>query len=1269
MGVVYQAWQVKLRRLVALKMVLAGPLAGEEEKNRFLVEIEAAARLHHPHIVQIHEVGELAGRPFFAMEYAEGGNLARRLAGTPLPAKQAAQLVELLARAMDYAHSRGIVHRDLTPGNILLAPAPTSKSNVYAREADLTTAPERPWTLDLGLWTPKITDFGLAKIVVGGGATQTKTGAVLGTPSYMSPEQATGRNSEIGPATDIYALGAILYEFLTGRPPFKAATSLDTVMQVVVEEPAAPTRLQPGIPRDIETICLKCLQKEQRKRYGTALDLAEDLERFQKGQPILARRISSAERLVRWGRRNPTIAALTAAVGLLLIVTAIGSSVAALWLRRERDDAVLAREDAVAAGRAMKEKLWQSLRDEARAAVLSRRRGQRFESLRAIREAAAVGRELALPSTDFDELRTLAVSALALPDVRPLREWEGIPPNTRGTACDAKLDRYARCDGEGNISVRQIADDREIAHMTAFRGENFLSMSPDGQFVAARYGDSCRAWRVDRNAPSVPIEEGHVLSVGFSSDNRLLVVRSDGSIRVRDLNGSGAPREIVKVPGASTGTAVAPSGDRFALSTGRGVEIRDLATGALLPLVAAKESVERGNTIAWHPSGDVIAFADRDLQVRVWDVRADRALAVLGGFTNAGIIPAFTAGGDLLVTSGWEGMLRFWDWRAGRQVLSTPGSFVVPPCYCERLLVYHTSTSAAVWQVDAAAEYRTLTVAPASKQHIDFWEAAIHPRGRVLSVAASVGVVLWDLDRGIELATMPEKCWNLATEPSGALVTNCRGILYRRPMTFEPEPAPRLRLGPAEKLSLRGPYYAGLDLSGDGRTLGLAVLAGASVQGSQGRVRHLPHWDCRSVAVSPDGRWVVSGSFSGSAARIWRADTGELVKELLPGVGIGHVRFSLAGTWLATAGAGLQLWRAGTWEEGPRIGISNVFAFSPDESLLAVEDGTGSIRLLNPATGREIARLTDPNQDPANFLLFTPDGRRLVAVSKVGRAVHVWDLAQLRDGLGELGLDWDAPSYPPAPSVTALAPIVVDAEGLRQPLPSELPPKDAIATYTLAIALSAYNPEAHFRRGIARAQLRDWRGALDDLATAIRLNPGQVRYHQIRSQVCQRLEKYDLLLDDLERLLVLEPGDSNVLNSLAWILATGPQRLRDPAKALAHAQAAVRLEPTNTLYVNTLGVTLYRLGRYSEAREILEKNADKQVKEFAAFDLFFLAMCNHSLGDGKKAQSEYERAVRSFQEHQAELSDPIGKKDLSAFRAEAEAVLNQPRPHSPLNQR
>src|SRR5665213_3615278 len=239
MGVVYKARQSKLNRLVALKMILAGEYAGEKELARFRTEAEAVARLQHPNIVQIFEVGEHDGHPYFSLEFVDGGSLAQKLDGTPLPPQQAARLVETLARAMHAAHQAGVVHRDLKPANVLL-------------------------TAD---GTPKITDFGLAK-KLDADAGQTQSGAIMGTPSYMAPEQAGGKSNEIGPAADTYAMGAILYECLTGRPPFKASTPLDTVLQVVSDEPAPPRKLQSKTPRDLETICLKCLQKAPSKRYA-----------------------------------------------------------------------------------------------------------------------------------------------------------------------------------------------------------------------------------------------------------------------------------------------------------------------------------------------------------------------------------------------------------------------------------------------------------------------------------------------------------------------------------------------------------------------------------------------------------------------------------------------------------------------------------------------------------------------------------------------------------------------------------------------------------------------------------------------------------------------------------------------------------------------------------------------------------------------------------------------------------------------------------------
>src|SRR5262245_30743190 len=304
MGVVYKARQTRLNRLVALKMILSGAYAGEAELARFRAEAEAVARLQHPNIVQVYEVGEQAGRPFFSLEFLGGGSFGRQLNGTPQPALQAATLVETLARAVHSAHQQGIVHRDLKPANVLLT--------------------------EEGV--PKITDFGLAKQLDRQHA-PTASGAILGTPSYAAPEQAAGKSKAIGPATDVYALGAILYECLTGRPPFRAETPLDTLMQVVADEPVPPRRLQPRVSRDLETICLKCLHKEPRKRYASALDLADDLGRFQRTEPISARPIGLGERSVKWVRRRPAVAAL---LGALVVLVAAGfAGMTALWLRAE----------------------------------------------------------------------------------------------------------------------------------------------------------------------------------------------------------------------------------------------------------------------------------------------------------------------------------------------------------------------------------------------------------------------------------------------------------------------------------------------------------------------------------------------------------------------------------------------------------------------------------------------------------------------------------------------------------------------------------------------------------------------------------------------------------------------------------------------------------------------------------------------------------------------------------------------------------------------
>jgi serine/threonine-protein kinase len=295
MGVVYQARQVRLQRPVALKMLLAGVHARPEERERFQREAEAVAALRHANIVPVYDVGEVDGRPYFTMELVEGGSLAQQIDGAPQPARPAAELVAALAGAIEAAHQRGIVHRDLKPSNILL-------------------------TAD---GTPKVTDFGLARRLHDAPGL-TLSGAALGTPSYMAPEQAGGRHGGIGPATDVYALGAILYEMLTGRPPFRAETAAATTLQVLHEDPVAPARLNPRVPRDLETICLKCLQKDPAKRYPTAEALAADLGRYLRGEPIAARPVGPLERLARWARRRPAVAGLSVALLAMTLLLIAG---------------------------------------------------------------------------------------------------------------------------------------------------------------------------------------------------------------------------------------------------------------------------------------------------------------------------------------------------------------------------------------------------------------------------------------------------------------------------------------------------------------------------------------------------------------------------------------------------------------------------------------------------------------------------------------------------------------------------------------------------------------------------------------------------------------------------------------------------------------------------------------------------------------------------------------------------------------------------------
>jgi tRNA A-37 threonylcarbamoyl transferase component Bud32 len=528
MGVVYKARHQQLKRPVALKMILTGSHAAAPLLARFRREAEAVARLQHPHIVQIYEIGEQDGLPYLCLELVEGRSLAQQLAGGPLPPRSAAQLLETVARAVHYAHQSGIIHRDLKPANILLA---------FSREPSARADGALAGGSRLNECVPKITDFGLAKQLTDQTG-PTSTGAILGTPRYMAPEQAAGRNQEVGPPTDVYALGAILYETLTGRPPFGAATPLETALQVVSQEPVPPTVFQPQVPRDLETICLKCLHKEPRKRYAAAADLAEDLHHFLEGRPIQARRSSWVERAWRWGRRNPALAI----VGGLAVCGLLAITILALifWVRESAHagDLATALDRAQSEQRLAEERRWIADRQTALMAMdrgLNEcEQGEIGQGLVWLAHSLRLAQQLDDPPLE----RFIRLSLAA---------WSRQNPHLQACVSHPHWVFGIRLSRDGCRAASLHALSRTVACWNTATGEPLFpplvhpglvcdaAFCPDGRFLlTAAEPDSVHVWNLatgDRVGELPPLPE-RVYGVAFSPDGKSFLSRSLTAVRL-----------------------------------------------------------------------------------------------------------------------------------------------------------------------------------------------------------------------------------------------------------------------------------------------------------------------------------------------------------------------------------------------------------------------------------------------------------------------------------------------------------------------------------------------------------------------------------------------------------------------------------------------------------------------------------------------------------------------------------------------------------------
>jgi WD40 repeat protein/serine/threonine protein kinase len=1045
MAVVYEARQLRLNRRVALKILRAGDQATPEQLVRFCAEGEIVARLRHPHIVQIYEVGTNNKQPFFALELMEGGSLSSALGGKPLAAQPAAQIVETLAHAIDYAHAQGIVHRDLNPSNVLLGSEPGSVRGRSASEADVTGL--------VGV-VLKITDFGLAKYL-DQDSRLTRADFVLGTPSYMAPEQVRGQNDRVGKPADIYSLGTILYELLTGRPPFQAPTSLEVMNQVLELDPVSPSRLIPKVPRDLEAICLKCLEKDPLRRYASAAALAEDLRRFRAGEPIEARRVHTLERAWRFAKRRPAPVALLL---LLLLMAVVGfPAVTMLWL-----EAASARQLALSQERqaiqARNDARSESLRFQQQSAEILAERGLEFaqhgEVAKGLHWMLASLRTAPETAIDFQRVIRTNVAAWSRQICRVLHQLEHpdeidavtFNPDRQMAAIGCLRHGIYRWNAQtGQPYAEPIQPPGQVLT---------LAFSPDGKTILAGGGShqydlgetDCwvRRWDASTGEPlgQTLVHDLRVWAVAYSPDGKSFLVGSgseDGQKGQTQLWDAATDEPLgppLPMPFAVKAVAFSPDGQRFVTATGAldaqvPGRVQIWETASQRPVGQPLEHTARFWAVCFSPDGKTLLTAGDDGAVRFWEVATGKEVGKPlwhpFGVTALGLTPD----GMTVATGSRDGIVRLWDLATGRLLdaqafhegwvtsvaISTDGRMLLSGARGDRIARIwdvRVDLSRSIARSPTSADVSTVEGSPLVV--LDFPCVAYSPDCRTVLTGSANGVAqLWETATGRPVGAPlrhPHPRIRVAGFSSDGkkVATACVGKTTVDSAVRVWDAATGLPLTPWIE---QQDHVAALDFSPDGKLLATGDYA-HDVQlwdastGERARTPLRQRDIVLSVAFSPDGKTLAAGTAHDwnrdPQARMWDVATGRPLGEPMKHKHyVVFVAFCPDGRTLVTGSYDntFRLWDAVTGKARGDYRKATAgwlgAALSPEGDRLATMSKEGTVRLFRTADGGPLqgATLPHPRESPAAAVAFNPDGTLLVVGHEDGTA-QLWDLATFK---------------------------------------------------------------------------------------------------------------------------------------------------------------------------------------------------------------------------------------------------------------------------------